>query len=156
MSAKTADANTALITALKGINGSTGSYHTNLSNRVYPDEVMPEEREDVVRPYVYVIYLPTSFPDQSGRHIQMRLNWLIVGVVPDTDSDIEDTATVTAISKLHDDIVRALMADDTLGGTVRSLSIEASDIIPKIAGDQSVEFSIYADIYAQRSSMEAT
>lgn len=66
------------------------------------------------RPYLGFGLDLESYEHQSFDYMFIKVPWLVVGYLPPYDSWTEMSA---AVNLLIDDIIAAVMADDTLGGT---------------------------------------
>lgn len=111
-----------LITVLKGING-TG-FHTDLGGRVYTRLITPEDKVKVTFPYACV---PILFGEQVTEHegLVTKRKWRqpVFCFVRAPEPQSRESATAEAAANLEDDIFRAVMLDDTLGGTVADAQI---------------------------------
>jgi len=102
----------ALMTQLKTINGSTGGYYFNLSSRVVPHLVEPDQMPGITLPYI-CLPLNDQGPYRSveGSHVVATLQQDIYMFVPDTEA-ISNTDNVSLeVLKAHDDIMRCLMPE---------------------------------------------
>jgi len=104
---------------MKGINGSTGGYHTNIGGRVYTKLWLPEE-EKLTLPYLCVPLMEPAAELTWDEDDIVRDAWTVrvFGFVAETASSEVEGQAALAAAALRDDIVRAFIADTTLGGTV--------------------------------------
>lgn len=120
------EAYSALVDVLTGINGDTGGYYHDLSTRVRTSWQTPEEVGDrVYEPY---LCLPFDGNSEQVEAIQSQIyktTWRqnIYGYVAEGSSELATSSAIEAVCHLRDDILRALMADLTLGGRVRESRI---------------------------------
>ncbi len=117
MARETHAAYTALITALKGINGSTGGYWLNLQGRVYERLRVPEEVSTRGMPFISA---PASFDAPSFAHEELliRITWTqwIHLFVPETATDKRTSTSALQSHKARSDVMRALLLSKTPGG----------------------------------------
>lgn len=104
---------------LKIINGGT-EYHFDLGRRVYSKLILPNEDGKRSYPYLCVPLIEEAQVYVTVEETWIHTTWqqIIYGFVGETTPGKISAATVDAISKLHDDIIKALMYDWTLGGVV--------------------------------------
>lgn len=112
----------ALLNALRGINGGAGGYYHDLSGRVRTTWEVPEDIGD--RIYTPYLCLPFDGDTEQIETLEggvFRTTWTqrIYGYVPESSSTPEESSAVEGVCKLRDDIVRALLADETLTNSVR-------------------------------------
>ena len=108
---------TALITALKGINGSTGGYWLNLQGRVYERLRVPEEQGTRGMPFISA---PVAFDTPSFAHEEKRIvitwtQWIHL-FVPEKASDKRKSTSALLSLKGRSDVMRALLLSKTPGG----------------------------------------
>ena len=113
-----------LLERLRAINGSPGGYWHNLESRVYPVWASPAERAELTLPFMVVPLLgeETTYA-LEGRHVRRDWTWVVWAFLAEQASNDLETSQVEAVTKLEDDLVRALSSDYTLGGSVLSLDI---------------------------------
>jgi len=127
----------AAVNTLKAINGSTDSYNTNLELRVYTRLFTPTEQPNVSLPYAC---LPL---DQEGERIeyegfQFSSSFRLVGhafFADDPESDRENCGAAEAAADFRDDVIRAFMADQTLGGTVQNCDVTSVETASGVIDD---------------------
>ena len=133
-----------LITVLKGINGATGGYWTNLGGRVYRRLILPEETPPAY-PYL-CLPLVDDAPDPEHTERGLILSWtqFIFGFVEELKTEEGDAGSPDLVMKLQDDITRALLNNITLGGKVQDLSLVAggNSVAAVSADDDYGEFAM--------------
>ncbi len=153
-------ARNALISALDTIDGAPDFYHS-LAGRVFKRLVTPIEEPQVleVGAYLCVPVLDVqAFPEQSRDHVRISFPQTIFGFVPDLkEEDPLDAAVADLADKMHDDIVKALLSDPKLGGTL-NVELEfasarewAGETIDSPYGE--VQVTVTLDMYLQRSDL---
>lgn len=108
----------ALIVVLKGINGPTGGYWSNLERRVFTRLIRPEDADFAIKfPYLCVplVQNAPSYETEETSTVEARRQ-SIYGFVGEERRDY-DTDGNERILKLGDDIFRAVSADYKIGGT---------------------------------------
>jgi len=112
------DAIEAVIAALKTIQGPP-TYHTNLEQRVYNRLILPTD-ERAAMPYVCVTTVDERplYETQSGGSIRMTWEIRVFGFVKEQVMDGPNGVAQQNMLRLHDDIIKACMADPTFGGVV--------------------------------------
>lgn len=119
----------AAINAMKGINGVTDNYNVDFEGRVYSRLFLPTEQPTVTLPYACV---PLN---QEGETVSyegfaflssFRLSgWAFFADNP--ESDVLDSAGGVLAAKFRDDLIRAFMADQTLGGQAQNVEVTSID-----------------------------
>jgi len=115
------DSWTGLRNALAGINGSTGGYWYSFNAASVLDTiVLPEDGHGLADPYLCLPMLEESevFNETEQHGIRAVSNHTIFAFVRDSKEDPTETDTVKYVSQLRDDILRLILTDNTLGGTV--------------------------------------
>ena len=115
------DAVVALIARLKTIQGPP-TYHTNLEQRVYDRLTVPTD-ERAVLPYACVVTVDERPVYETANSGALRLVWelRVFGFVAETTLDGPNGDSHRKMLRLHDDMLKAVMADTTLGGAVDDL-----------------------------------
>jgi len=118
----------ALKTQFKKILGSGAGYRTDLGSRVYDRLTTPEDGAEIPRPYMC---MPLLNEEQTYEHEEYSITteWRhrIHLFVDELNPTKTQTSAATLLADAHDDLVKALMEDFTLGGTVNDLTIEGSN-----------------------------
>ena len=116
-----------LRTALKGINGATGGYHFNLENRVYRQLHVPEAGgEHLTMPYLCLPKVDDSPQyENHDRQVEIHFRQPVYGYVADPDSTGIDSLGPERCDKLHDDILKAVRLNPTLGGQAKNCEVIA-------------------------------
>lgn len=96
---------------LEGITSGNG-YNTTVAN-VEPWIRSPSEVADGERPHIGFGFDPETYETQGFEYQWIRAKWVAVGSVPKTASWETMSA---AVNLFLDDIMAAVLADDTLGG----------------------------------------
>lgn len=121
-----ADAYLALVARIASINGASGGYWTDLTDRVYKRFWEPEtERSEY--PYACVPLIdPAAQGDDADTPFHL-LSWVqpVFIFVAQTMTSETDSITPELVLKAHDDVLKALATDWKLGNTVQSCSIVA-------------------------------
>lgn len=125
------------ITVLKSILGSGDGYNTDLGNRVYTRLFLPTEQPDMVKPYVC---LPL---DQESEQLEYEgfaftSSWRMVGHAffdDNQESDPLDSDGSIQAAKFRDDLIRAFMADQTLGGQALNCIVTAIETASGVIED---------------------
>jgi len=131
MSSLASTINAAIVTALKGING-TGDYQKNVGNRVYRRAVLPQT-EDRPADFPYICFGSLSSDEEpfdannSQKRVdcELELRLFVKYNAATEDSDILD---------LYSDVKVALESDFTLGGLVFDSMVgnmEEPEIMPE-------------------------
>ena len=119
-----------LIALLEGINGTTGGYYTDLSGRVYRRLLTPADLK-LAKPYVCVVMTGQDFDYREDEGRGFRLHWEleIFGFVDETiNTEVHGVAGENTLN-LHDDIVKAWFADQTLGGAANQTFLKGGGAI---------------------------
>lgn len=115
---------TNLVAQLKLITGAP-TYWMNLENRVYQRLILPEDQKSAM-PYVALaVASPVTYPEDHEGTVVME-SWIvrIFGFVAENASESEESPSgIVAICNLHDDIVRAIKTDWTLGGAAEEVRL---------------------------------
>jgi hypothetical protein len=116
----------ALMARVKTITGEAAGYWINLDGRVYPVWMGPAENPELELPYACMpLQGETTVYRVSGPgFIEREWTWNLNFFVDELMMDPMDTSQVELVTKLEDDLVRALTEgwDWTLGGAVHDLN----------------------------------
>jgi len=118
------DAHLALINRLKTITG-TPTYHLNLANRVFPRLFVPGEETASLLPYLCVPLYGDAPRYETGErgHTLMRWRVNIHGFVHEGSQTYDVCEAHRDCLHLHDDVLKCLMGDPTLGGKARLMEV---------------------------------
>lgn len=127
----------ASLDVLKGIDGSSGGSYSDLAQRVYTRLVLPTEMPDIAKPYCC---LPL---DQEGERIEYEgqmftSTWRMIGHAffdDNQESDPLNSDGSLQAAKFRDDLIRAFMADQSLGGQVINCEVQAIDTSSGVIDD---------------------
>jgi len=105
-----------LVTVLKTITGT--AYYSDLGSRVFRRFRNPmEASSDGPLPAVYVVEAGTTQTIRNDdRSVRVEIQAEIIGYVAEDSTDPRVSNAATAASKLHDDIMRALLSNLRLNG----------------------------------------
>jgi len=131
------------------INGSTGSYWNNFSADSVLDTIQtPDEMPGLPDTYLCVPFLEESeaFIEQDEHAMRAVSNHTIFGFVRDSKEDPTETDTVRLVSRLRDDIVRLLLTDHTLGGTVQTSRLVSATYLAGLGDASYGELQVVVEI----------
>lgn len=116
----------ALHAQLKTIDGV--GYRSDLNDRVYGRLITPEDGVSIQMPFLSCPLLQESQTyEMHNDSVMSRWRHRIHGFVGDNSSTPTTTDAAQSLADLHDDMIKALIEDLTLGGTVRDVSIIATN-----------------------------
>lgn len=116
-----------MVARLQTINGAPGGYNHNLGGRVYTTLITPEEQTDPTLPYCCVILVDDNQSyDHQDTWVETEFDLAVFGYVAETSPAFMNSQAVRATAKLHDDIVRAILGDLSLGGAVRDTMLRSA------------------------------
>jgi hypothetical protein len=120
-----------LRSALLAITGAGSGYRTNLGGRVYTVLATPDVLPDSSLPYVCVPLLDEeqTFSDYDDSVIESRWRQTIFAYVGERESDPLETTTTADAANVCDDIVKAVLADLTLAGAVRTTRLVSASTV---------------------------
>jgi hypothetical protein len=143
------DSWTGLRNALAGINGSTGSYWYSFNAASVLDTiVLPEDGQGLADPYLCLPMLEESevFSETDQHGIRAVSNHTIFGFIRDTKDNPVETETVKLVARLRDDILRLILTDNTLGGTVFECRPVSAVYVAGLGGVQYGELQLSVEI----------
>lgn len=149
----------AAVQVMRGIDGSASAFNTNFEGRVYSRLFFPHEQPGTVKlPYACVPL------DQEGEQIEYEgfaftSTWRLTGYAffeDDTESHPLESSGAQAAAKFRDDLIRAFMADQSLGGETQNCIVTAIDTAAAFEGDATtwVVFTIEFTQMAGASDLE--
>ena len=133
--------------ALDGINGSTGGYWHDFSGAVLEKTVLPEEMPGLPPIYLCVPFddVSESFEEQDQHAVKSVTNFVVLVFARDSKEDPTATETIKFLSRVRDDVMRLVLTDHTLGGTVwTSRLVSANHVGANEAGEYGVSEIIIA------------
>lgn len=140
------DAISSVVAAVKTINGVTDGFNIDLANRVYSRMFTPPEQPTVMLPYC-CIPLDQEAETIEYEGLSFTSTWRIAGwafLSDNPESDVLNSAGAEAAAKFRDDLLRAIMADQSLGGTAINCEVASVDTFEGSTGDPTtwVQFTI--------------
>jgi len=147
------------IGVIRGINGVSGGYNTDLESRAYSRVFLPTEQPAGTKlPYCCIAL------DQEGETIEYEgqaftSTWRLQGYAffeDDTEMSLESAGAQSA-AKFRDDLIRAFMVDQSLDGAVIDCSITSVDTFEGSSGDPTtwVQFTIAFEQIGSGPDLEA-
>lgn len=140
------DAISSVVAAVKTINGVTDGFNIDLANRVYSRLFTPPEQPTVMLPYC-CIPLDQEAETIEYEGLSFTSTWKIAGwafLSDNPESDVLNSAGAESAAKFRDDLLRAIMADQSLGGTTINCEVASVDTFEGSVGDPTtwVQFTI--------------
>lgn len=150
----------ALKTQLLKVVGQAAGFRSDIGSRVYDRLIVPEDGVEIARPY---ICMPLLSEDQSydveDKLIKTQWTHRVHIFVDETQSEPDKTSSAEALADMHDDIVKTLMEDWTLGGAVKDLTILGANTFPATSPDDrygELVMDIQLTQWFQRSELGVT
>ena len=116
---------TGLSNSLKAITGAPGGYWNDFSAAVFENLVQASDSQEMPDVYLCIPFAGDQerYEDQENRSLTCIWRQTIWAFVRDTKQHPTSTGTIELVSKIRDDLVRRILLDPTLGGTVQEIRL---------------------------------
>lgn len=110
------------------IQGPTSGFRTQLGDRVYDVLILPEDSPEIARPYLCMPLL-TEEQDYVIEEKSVLSSWRVRVhlFVDETQPSPTETTAAQSLADAHDDLIKTILEDYTLGGECADLNIISSN-----------------------------